>query len=94
MISDEDVQKLCKLARLNPEKEDLEMFKKHLSGMLDHMEELRNLDLAEVEPLTRLDESPSILRKDEVKESLPYEKAFHNTQNRDLDHFTIPKVIG
>ncbi len=94
MITDENVRKLCKLSRLNPEKENLEMFKGHLTGILEHMEELRQLDLTDVEPLTRLDDSPSVLREDVVNESLSLEEAFKNTKNRDLDHFAIPKVIG
>lgn len=94
MISDQDVKKLCKLSRLNAEKENIPALKKHIEGMLEHMEELRNLDLADVEPLTRLDDSPSRLREDVVKESIDKELAFKNTKHRDLDHFQIPKVIG
>ena len=94
MVSDQDVQKLCKLSRLNAEKEDIQGLKKHLEGMISHMEELRELDLSDVEPLTRLDDSPSVLREDVVKESLSKEDAFKNTKFRDLDHFQIPKVIG
>ncbi len=94
MITDQDVLKLCKLSRLNPAMEDVEGLKNHLGNMLSHMEELRQLDLTDVEPLTRLDDSPSILREDQIKESLDKDLTFKNTKYRDLDHFQIPKVIG
>lgn len=93
-ISEAELRKLCKLARLNPEKENLGELAHHFEKMLSHMDELRALDLENVEPLIRLDEIEGHLRPDQVASSLDYEQTFANAPQEEFNHFAIPKVIG
>ena len=94
MISSEEFQKIAKLARLKISPEEEEAYRKEFSKMIDYMDELKELDLSEVEPMTKVDDNPGFLRKDEVQESLDSEKAFKNAPSVGEGHFTIPKVIG
>lgn len=93
-ITHEELRKLCKLARLNPELENLDGLVHHFEKMLSHMDELRSLDLSDVEPLIRLDEIEGHLRQDIASESLKYEQTFANAPVEEFNHFAIPKVIG
>jgi aspartyl-tRNA(Asn)/glutamyl-tRNA(Gln) amidotransferase subunit C len=93
-ISEQELRKLCKLARLNPEKEDLAGLAQHFDKMLGHMEALRALDLADVEPLANLDADAGHLRPDVPGESLGRAEVFANTPHEEYGHFSIPKVIG
>lgn len=93
-ISHEELRKLCKLARLNPELENLDGLAQHFEKMLSYMDELRSLDLAEVEPLIRLDEIEGHLRVDVAAQSLAHEQTFANAPQEEFNHFAIPKVIG
>lgn len=94
MIAEEDVLKLAKLSRLCVEGEDIPKMAKHLAGMLAHMEELRALDLSNVEPMTSVEDGAMELREDIPQEGLSHEEAFKNAPSVDASHFVIPKVIG
>ena len=93
-LTTDELRKLCKLARLNPELEDLNALSGHFDRMLGHMDALRALDLSDVEPLIRLDEIEGHLRPDVVHPSLSREEAFRNAPTEEFNHFAIPKVIG
>ena len=94
MLENKDILKLAKLSRLELSDADVESMKGHLQNMLSHLDELRSLDLANVEPMTSVDEPATALRPDVVGECLPTELAFRNAPRVENDHFVIPKVIG
>ncbi len=94
MITNEDVLRLGKLSRIAIREDEIEGYKKHLDKLVGYMDELKELDLKDVEPMTRVDDHVTELREDVVGESLTREQAFTNAPSTDQNHFTIPKVIG
>ncbi|MGL1934062.1 MAG: Asp-tRNA(Asn)/Glu-tRNA(Gln) amidotransferase subunit GatC [Fibrobacterales bacterium] len=94
MITNEDVLRLGKLSRIAIKENEIEGYKKHLEKLVGYMDELQELDLANVEPMTRVDDHVTDLRPDVPGVSLSREEAFKNAPATGQDHFTIPKVIG
>ncbi len=94
VLSEQELRKLCKLARLNPELEDLQGLQQHFSKMLAYMEELRSVDLGDLDVLGQAAAGAGHLRPDEPGQSLPSDQTFANTKNEEFGHFAIPKVIG
>jgi len=91
MIQSIDINKLAKLSRLTLSEKDAEQAKERLQEMLKLMENLKELDLKNVEPMVA--EDASSLREDTEIQGLSYEQAFMNAPQEENHHFTIPKVI-
>jgi len=94
MLENKDILKLAKLSRLELSEAEVESMKGHLQNMLSHLDELRSLDLTNVEPMTSVDEPLTLLRPDVVGECLSSELTFFNAPRVENEHFVIPKVIG
>lgn len=94
MLTKEELNKLCKLARLDADQENLEELSVHFEKMIGHMDALGQMDLSKIELVEGTASTASGMREDVVKESLGLDKAFLNTDSEDQRHFTIPKVIG
>jgi len=91
MIQSIDINKLAKLSRLTLSEEEARQAKERLQEMLKLMENLKELDLKNVEPMVA--EAASVLREDTEFQGLSYEQAFMNAPQEESHHFTIPKVI-
>ena len=94
MITNEDVLRLGKLSRISIKESEIEGYKQHLEKIVGHMDQLKELDLSDVEPMTRVDDHVTELRADVPGQSLTRKEAFKNAPATGQDHFTIPKVIG
>jgi aspartyl-tRNA(Asn)/glutamyl-tRNA(Gln) amidotransferase subunit C len=94
MLTKEELNKLCKLARLDAEQENLEELSVHFEKMIGHMDALGQMDLSQIELAEDTTSVSSAMREDVVTESMTLDKAFMNTESEDQRHFTIPKVIG
>jgi aspartyl-tRNA(Asn)/glutamyl-tRNA(Gln) amidotransferase subunit C len=93
-VDREQVLKIAKLARLEITPAELEKMTGSLNQVVEYMNMLKGIDLKDVEPMLAVDTSSRPLREDEVKPSLDKEKTFRNAPEVNLDHFSIPKVIG
>jgi len=94
MLEPKDILKLAKLSRLEITEAEVADMQGHLQNMLAHLDELRSLDLTNVEPMTAVDEPATVLRADVPGETLSAERAFQNAPRVDNNHFVIPKVIA
>ena len=65
-----------------------------LDKLVGYMAMLKQLDLKDVEPMLAVDTSARPLRPDEPHQSLSKDQAFANAPAVNMDHFSIPKVIG
>ena len=65
-----------------------------LSQLVSYMDQLKGLDLKDVEPMLAVDTSARPLRPDVPVPGLPKTEVFKNAPEVNLDHFSIPKVIG
>jgi aspartyl-tRNA(Asn)/glutamyl-tRNA(Gln) amidotransferase subunit C len=95
MLSREEVRRIAALARLELTPEEERLFAGQLSAILDHVRQLEDLDVSGVEPMTHAlaaGEAPA-LRADEVRESLPPERALAGAPARDGTAFQVPRII-
>lgn len=92
-VTEKDVRYVANLAHLQLSDEEVEIYTKDLSRILDYMELLNEVDTTGVEPLDHVIELDSRLRKDEAKEPISHEDALKNAPDADSDYFRVPKVI-
>lgn len=93
-VDRETVLRMAKLARLEITEAELEKMAGSLSQLVSYMDQLKGLDLRDVEPMLAVDTSARPLRADEPVPGLGKEEVFRNAPEVNLDHFSIPKVIG
>jgi aspartyl-tRNA(Asn)/glutamyl-tRNA(Gln) amidotransferase subunit C len=75
VITQDQVLHVAKLARLRLSDEEVETMVGELSGILDHVDRIGNLDLEGVEPTSHVVALENVLRADVPRPSLPREVA-------------------
>ena len=93
IISESEVRKVARLARLELTSEEVAEFSGQLSAILDYVEKIETLDTSNVEPLAHCLPISNVFREDVVKESLGTEKVLANAPQRDQDYFKVPKIL-
>ena len=93
-LSKDDVIKIAVLSKLEFSDDEIESFRNDLSGILNHMEELNELDTAGVSPLFNVLDLHDVVREDKVKESLSLEDVLKNSPDKDENFIIVPKIIG
>ncbi len=94
MLSKEDVLKIAKLSKLEFNDFEIEHFRTDLNKILDHMEELNQIDTSNIEPLFNVSEAKDILRKDEIREGQSKKEFLDNAPDKDENFVIVPKIIG
>ncbi|HWI97188.1 MAG TPA: Asp-tRNA(Asn)/Glu-tRNA(Gln) amidotransferase subunit GatC [Solirubrobacterales bacterium] len=90
MIEREQVLHVAKLARLGLSEEEVERMTGELSGILEHVDRIAELDLDEVEPTSHVVELENVLRADVPHESLPPEVALASAPDPAEGAFRVP----
>jgi aspartyl-tRNA(Asn)/glutamyl-tRNA(Gln) amidotransferase subunit C len=90
VIDRKQVLHVAALARLELSEEDVERMASELSHVLDHIETISELDLADVEPTSHVVEVENALRADEPRPSLPREKALEQAPAVAQGGFVVP----
>ena len=93
-VNKEQVLRMAKLSRLELNDAEVEKMTGSLNKLVDYMAILKQIDLKDVEPMLAVDTSERPLRPDVNVPGLSKEKAFENAPAVNMDHFSIPKVIG
>jgi aspartyl-tRNA(Asn)/glutamyl-tRNA(Gln) amidotransferase subunit C len=92
-IDAEQVRKVAKLARLELSEAEVEEFTDQLGAILEYVEKMNELDIADVEPLAHCLPISNVFRTDEVKPSLGTEATLANAPQRDGPFFKVPKIL-
>lgn len=92
-ISDEMVQHIAHLARLEFEGEDLANIKGDMQQMIRFIDKLSELDTKDVEPLIFMSNEVNVLREDHAERVFSRDDALKNAPKKDSDYFRIPKVL-
>jgi aspartyl-tRNA(Asn)/glutamyl-tRNA(Gln) amidotransferase subunit C len=74
VIDREQVLHVALLARLALSEEEVETMARELSGILEHVDRIAELDLEQVEPTDHVVDLENVLRPDEPRPSWPREK--------------------
>lgn len=92
-ISEETVDHIAHLARLEFEGEKKETIKEDLERILEFIDKLKQVETDNVEPLIYMTSEVNRLREDESKVTLSQEEVLKNAPKKDSDYFRIPKVL-
>jgi aspartyl-tRNA(Asn)/glutamyl-tRNA(Gln) amidotransferase subunit C len=90
MIGREQVLHVARLARLELSEDEVERFSKELSTVLDHIEQINQLDLDGVEPTSHTIQVENVLREDVPRPCLPREKALEQAPDVADGGFRVP----
>ena len=90
MIEREQVLHVARLARLRLSDAEVDRMADELSGILEHVERIGELDLDGVEPTSHVVAVENALRADEPRPSLPVDVALENAPDPALGGFRVP----
>ena len=90
MIDRAQVLHVAKLARLELSEEDVDRMSGELSGILDHIEKMGELDLEGVPPTSHVVEVANAVRADEPRPSWPREVLLEAAPAVRDDGFEVP----
>jgi aspartyl-tRNA(Asn)/glutamyl-tRNA(Gln) amidotransferase subunit C len=94
VIGREQVLHVAKLARLRLSDEEIERMPNELSGILDHIEKINELDLDDVEPTSHVVNLVNVLRPDEPRPSWPRERILEAAPDAGEGGFRVPSPGG
>ncbi|GIW54427.1 MAG: aspartyl/glutamyl-tRNA(Asn/Gln) amidotransferase subunit C [Nitrospiraceae bacterium] len=92
-ISQAEVEKVARLARLELTEAEKDAFGRQLSSILTYMEKLNTYDTAGVEPTATVLGEVNVFREDEVRPSLPVDRALANAPEQADGFFVVPKIL-
>ncbi len=87
------VRRIAKLARIRVEEADLGRLQGELNGILGWIEQLAEVDVTGVAPLTGGAQIALRLREDVVTDGGQAERVLANAPDRVGEFFTVPKVV-
>lgn len=95
MITRSDTEKIAKLARLEFTDSEHETLTGELNSILGYIDQLKELDVTNIEPLENINESveTNTFRSDIAEASLPVSDALKNAPKSGDGFFLVPKVL-
>ena len=92
-LTPEEVEHVALLGRLRLTEEERARFTTQLNSILDHFEQLKEIDTAGVPPMSHAVPMSNVMREDEPQPSLTPAQALQNAPDQDRDCFRVPRVI-
>ncbi len=90
MIDREQVLHVARLARLALSDEEVDTMARELSGILEHVDRISELDLEDVAPMDHVVELENVLRADEPRPSWPRERMLEEAPDPAEGAFRVP----
>ena len=92
-INKATVKKISKLARIASNEQFEDSMIKDLNSILKFVEQLNELDIKNIEPLSSVVEQKLFQREDIVKTMNEKEDILKNSPDKNENYFVVPKVI-
>ncbi|QDV49245.1 Asp-tRNA(Asn)/Glu-tRNA(Gln) amidotransferase subunit GatC [Gimesia fumaroli] len=92
-LSEQDVLKVASLSRLKLSAKEVDALGRQMESVLKYIDMLDELDTEGVEPMAHAIEISNVFREDQLKESLPREKALANAPQTDGSYFLVPAIL-
>jgi aspartyl-tRNA(Asn)/glutamyl-tRNA(Gln) amidotransferase subunit C len=90
VIDREQVLHVARLARLALDDDEVERMAAELSGVLEHVDKISELELEDVEPTSHVVELENVLRRDEPRPSWPRERVLESAPDPADGAFRVP----
>ncbi|HUH96698.1 MAG TPA: Asp-tRNA(Asn)/Glu-tRNA(Gln) amidotransferase subunit GatC [Anaerolineales bacterium] len=92
-LSQQEVEHIARLARLELSGEQKELYREQLSAILDYISKLRELDTSDVPPTAGGGLAQMLLRDDEAHPGLATGELLSNASQTEDEQFKIPPVF-
>lgn len=92
-MDEQTVRKVARLANIEIQDDQIEKIGAQLSGILQWVEQLGEVDTDNVEPLANVVNIDLALRKDEVTDGDCADKVLANAPEETQGFFVVPKVV-
>jgi len=92
MITREQVEHVARLARLSLTEEEVELYTKQLSKILDYIDQLSEVNTNGVEPMTQPIPMVNVMREDIVKKQFERNELLKNAPQEEYGFFRVPKI--
>jgi aspartyl-tRNA(Asn)/glutamyl-tRNA(Gln) amidotransferase subunit C len=92
-VDAETVKRVAHLARIRVTDEEVEGFRSELNAILGFVEQLNEVDVAGVEPMTSVIPMRMKQRADTITDGGKPEDVLANAPARQGDYFLVPKVV-
>ena len=93
IISDETIEYVGILAKLELSEEEKEQAKKDMGSMLDYIDKLNELDTSGVEPMSHVCPVHNVFREDIVVNGDDRENILKNAPEEKDGSFAVPKTV-
>lgn len=91
-IQPEEVKHIALLSRLELSDEEVELYTGHLTGILEYVEKLKELDVEGIEPTSHAIPMYNVMREDVIEPSLDLDEALKNAPDRQGNYYRVPRV--
>jgi aspartyl-tRNA(Asn)/glutamyl-tRNA(Gln) amidotransferase subunit C len=92
-VDADTVRRVAQLARIAVAEDEIEALKGELNAILAFFEQLREVDVGGVEPMTSVTPVTMKMRKDEVTDGGIADAIIANAPAREDHFFLVPKVV-
>jgi aspartyl-tRNA(Asn)/glutamyl-tRNA(Gln) amidotransferase subunit C len=92
-LTEQTVLRVAKLSRLKLSPQEVTRFTSQLQQVLHYVEQLNEVDSANVEPMAHAIELSNVFRPDDPRPSLPRDAALANAPKSDGKYFLVPPIL-
>lgn len=92
-VDEATVQRIARLARVKVTPEEAKALEKELTGILNWVEQLGEVDTSAVDPMTRVVPIDLPMRRDEVTDGEIADQVTKNAPQSEDHFFVVPKVV-
>ncbi|OPY74517.1 MAG: Glutamyl-tRNA(Gln) amidotransferase subunit C [Syntrophorhabdus sp. PtaU1.Bin050] len=92
-ITKDVVEYVAHLGRLELEPDEVELYTMQLGRILDYVDALNKLDTEGIEPTSHAVPLDSVMREDEVRDSIGVDGSLQNAPERKETFFKVPPII-
>jgi aspartyl-tRNA(Asn)/glutamyl-tRNA(Gln) amidotransferase subunit C len=92
-VDADTVRRIAHLARMAVAEEEIEPLRGELNAILAFVEQLSEVDVAGVEPMTSVTPMPMKKRTDGVTDGGDADAVLRNAPAREGNYFVVPKVV-
>lgn len=92
-VDESTVRHIARLARIKVTDAESTALESELTGILNWVEQLDEVDTAGIEPMTCVTEMTLKMRSDEISDGGYAETVVHNAPERADHFFVVPKVV-
>lgn len=94
-FSDDDVQKLARLSRLQLSKNEIAQFKDELGAIVGYVEQLQKVDVTGLVPTSQVTGLTDVVRADEViNYGVSQKDLLKNAPKTEANQFKVKRMVG